>query len=123
MPLRDAAIDRQRAFALYVSDTGNNRVLYIWKDSVRFRSGIRADLALDNEAVFINAPNVDSSNSQSPGATFVVRTGDWHNPTDGTSWVIIAVNRVLRYPRPVSQSGRIKIDAVIGQVDFMSSTI
>jgi uncharacterized protein (TIGR03437 family) len=30
-------------------------------------------------------------------------------------------NRVLRYPRPVNQSGRIVPDAVIGQTDFTSS--
>ena len=44
------------------------------------------------------------------------------NPADGTLYVADSGNnRVLRYPRPVSQSGRISPDAVIGQVDFTSS--
>ena len=40
------AIDYSSApFALYVSDTGNNRVL-IWKDSVHFQNGDPADLVI-----------------------------------------------------------------------------
>lgn len=118
------AIDYSAApFALYVSDTGNNRVL-IWKDSVRFRSGDPADLVIGQPSLFINAPNVDSSNSQSPSATSLsAPAGLAINPNDGTLYVAdYQNNRVLRYPRPVSQSGRITPDAVIGQVDFMSST-
>src|SRR5207248_801377 len=42
---------------------------------------------------------------------------------DGTLYVADAGNnRVLRYPRPVNQSGRITPNAVIGQADFTSST-
>jgi uncharacterized protein (TIGR03437 family) len=45
------------------------------------------------------------------------------NPGDGTLYVAdFHNNRVLRYPRPVAQSGQITPDAVIGQVDFTSST-
>src|SRR5581483_5812186 len=45
------------------------------------------------------------------------------NPSDGTLFVAdFGNNRVLRYARPVNQSGRITPDAVIGQSDFSSST-
>src|SRR5439155_4505624 len=41
---------------------------------------------------------------------------------DGALYVADAGNnRVLRYPRPVDQSGRITPDVVLGQTDFTSS--
>jgi uncharacterized protein (TIGR03437 family) len=110
-------------FALYVSDTANNRVL-IWKDSVHFKNGDPADLVIGQPNLLTNAPNVDSPNSQSPTATsFSGPAGLAVNPSDGTLYVAdYHNNRVLRFPRPVAQSGRITADAVIGQADFVSST-
>jgi uncharacterized protein (TIGR03437 family) len=118
------AIDYSAApFALYVSDTSNNRVL-IWKDSVHFQNGDPADLVIGQPSLLTSAPNVDSPNSKSPSATSVSGpTGLAINPSDGTLYVAdFHNNRVLRYPRPVAQSGRITPDAVIGQADFVSST-
>ena len=117
------AIDYTAApYALYVSDTANNRVL-IWRDSVRFRNGDPADLAIGQPSLRTAAPNVDSPSSSKPTATSLFQpAGIALNPYDGTLYVADAGNnRVLRYPRPVSQSGRITPDAVIGQVDFTSS--
>ena len=54
------AIDYSAApFALYVSDTGNNRVL-IWKDSVHFQNGDPADLVIGQPSLLSGAANVDS---------------------------------------------------------------
>jgi uncharacterized protein (TIGR03437 family) len=118
------AIDYSSApFALYVSDTGNNRVL-IWKDSVHFQNGDPADLVIGQPSLLTSAPNVDSPSSKSPSATSLSGpTGIAINPSDGTLYVAdYQNNRVLRFPRPVAQSGRITPDAVIGQFDFVSST-
>ncbi len=117
------AIDYSSApFALYVSDTGNNRIL-VWKDSVRFRSGDAADLVIGQPNLRTGAANVDSQGSAKPTQTSLAAPeGIAVNPYDGTLYVADAGNhRVLRYPRPVGQAGRITPDAVIGQADFTSS--
>ena len=117
------AVDYSSApFALYVSDTGNNRVL-IWKDSAHFHSGDPADLVIGQPNLRTGAANVDSQGASKPTPTSLAApTGLAVNPVDGTLYVADAGNnRVLRYPRPVSQSGRITPDAVIGQSDFTSS--
>jgi sugar lactone lactonase YvrE len=118
------AIDYSAApFALYVSDTANNRVL-IWKDSVHFRNGDPADLVIGQPSLLTNGANLGSPNSQSPTATSLSGpAGLAVNPGDGTLYVAdFHNNRVLRFPRPVAQTGQITPDAVIGQVDFTSST-
>jgi uncharacterized protein (TIGR03437 family) len=116
------AIDySQSPYALYVSDTNNNRVL-VWKDSVRFQSGDPADLVIGQPNLRTAAPNVDSGTSQKPTSTSLSGpTGIAVDP-NGTLYVADAGNnRVLRYPRPVGQQGRITPDAVIGQTGFTTS--
>jgi uncharacterized protein (TIGR03437 family) len=68
------------------------------------------------------------ANVDTPGATTPSRTslsspnGLVVDPNDGTLYVADSGNnRILRYPRPVDQGGRISPDAVIGQPDFTSS--
>ena len=109
-------------FALYVSDTANNRVL-IWKDSAHFHSGDPADLVIGQPNLRTGAANVDTQGSLNPSATSLSGPeGIAVNQTDGTLYVADSGNhRVLRFPRPVSQAGRITPDAVLGQVDFTSS--
>jgi uncharacterized protein (TIGR03437 family) len=117
------AIDYSSApFALYVSDTGNNRIL-VWKDSVRFRNGDPADLVVGQPNLRTGVANVDTLGSASPSKTSLsAPQGIAVNPSDGSLWVADSGNnRVLRYPRPVSQSGRISPDVVIGQTDFNSA--
>ena len=118
------AVDYSAApFALYVSDTANNRVL-IWKDSAHFQNGDPADLVIGQPNLRTGAANVDSQGSSNPSRTSLsAPEGIAVNPGDGTVYVADSGNnRVLRFPRPVNQSGRITPDAVIGQVDFISST-
>jgi uncharacterized protein (TIGR03437 family) len=109
-------------YALYVSDTANNRVL-VWRDSVRFRNGDAADFVIGQPNLRTAAPNIDSPGSTTPSATSLSSPAGIVVARDGTLYVSDSGNnRVLRYPRPVNQNGRITPDAVIGQADFASST-
>ena len=117
------AIDYSSApFALYVSDTANHRVL-CWKDSARFRNGDPADFVIGQPNLRTGVANVDTQGGTLPSRTSLASPeGIAVNPADGTLWVSDSGNnRVLRFPRPVNQSGRISPDAVIGQSDFNSS--
>jgi uncharacterized protein (TIGR03437 family) len=117
------AIDySQSPFALYVSDTGNNRVL-VWKDSVHFTNGQPADLVIGQPSLLTGAANVDTQ-----GSTTVASSTSLSAPAgiavtaNGTVYVADSGNnRVLRYPRPVNQTGRIAPDAAIGQTNFTST--
>lgn len=113
----------QAPYALYVSDLGNHRVL-IWRDSTKFRNGDPADLVIGQPDLRTAIPNVDSQSVSTPSATSLAYpAGLALNPYDGALYVADSGNnRVLRYPRPVDQTGRIAPDAVIGQVDFTSNT-
>jgi uncharacterized protein (TIGR03437 family) len=117
------AIDySQTPYALYVSDTANNRVLG-WKDSVRFRNGDPADVAIGQPDLRTAIANVDTRGSQNPSRTSLsVPAGIAVEPETGALFVADSGNhRVLRYPRPVAQVGRVTPDIVLGQVDFTSS--
>jgi len=116
------AIDySQTPFALYVSDTNNHRVL-VWKDAVAFRSGDPADLVIGQSDLRTGVPNVDTHGSSNPSSTSLDFPQGIVVDSIGNLWVADSSNnRVLRYPRPVSQGGRITPDVVIGQTDFNSS--
>ena len=116
------AIDYSQApFALYVSDSANHRVL-VWRDSVRFRNGDPADMVIGQPNLRTAVANVDTQGSPSQ-TSLSSPAGIVVNRFDGTLYVADSGNnRVLRYQRPVNQSGRIAPDAVIGQSDFTSAT-
>jgi uncharacterized protein (TIGR03437 family) len=109
-------------YALYVSDTANHRVL-VWRDSVRFRTGDPADLVIGQPNLRTGVANSDSPGGATPSRLGLASpAGIALNQFDGTLYVADSGNnRILRFPRPVDQGGRIAPDAVIGQVDFTSA--
>lgn len=123
LPYRTAIDYSAAPFALYVSDTRNNRVL-VWRDAAHFRNGDPADLVIGQPDLFTGAANADSLGSQKPTALCLsAPAGIAVDPNDGTLYVADSGNnRVLRYRRPVSQSGRIRPNGVYGQPDFTTSS-
>lgn len=117
------AIDYSAApFALYVSDTNNNRVL-IWKDAAHFHTGDPADLVIGQPSLLTALPNIDGGAKLTPSATDLFAPRGIAVASNGDLFVADSGNnRVLHYPRPVNQSGRITPDAVLGQPDFTSSS-
>lgn len=115
-------IDYSRApFPLYVSDTENHRIL-IWRDAVRFRTGDPANLVIGQPDLETAAPNVDTRSSAIPSHTSLAFPKGIALDAAGNLYVADSGNhRVLRYPRPVDQIGRIGPDLVIGQANFVSS--
>jgi len=104
---------------LYVSDTGNNRVL-AWRDASKAREGVFADLVIGQRDKF-------STTGWGPGTTF---TSGLTAPTglavdtQGNLYVVdTGNNRILRYPKPFEQPpGDVQIpDLVIGQTSLNSN--
>jgi len=117
------AIDYSQApFAIYVSDRYNNRVLG-WKDSAHFHNGDPADIVIGQPGFATGAANIDTQGSATPSKTSLsAPMGLAIDPGNGSLYVSDSGNnRVLRYPRPVDQTGRITPDLVIGQTGFTSS--
>jgi uncharacterized protein (TIGR03437 family) len=112
----------QSPYALYVSDTNNNRVL-VWKDSAHFKSGDPADLVIGQPTLRTAFANVDGGTAQTPTATSLsAPMGIAVDQSSGALYVADSGNnRILRYPRPVAQGGRITPDAVIGQSAFTTA--
>ncbi len=117
------AVDYSRSpFPVYVSDANNNRVL-VWRDSIRFRTGDPADLVIGQPNLTTAIANVDTRGSRTPSKTSLASPKGIAVDAAGNLYVADSGNnRVLRYPRPVDQSGRITPDAVIGQPNFTSAT-
>jgi uncharacterized protein (TIGR03437 family) len=97
---------------LYVSDTGNNRVL-AWQDATKAAAGVYADLVIGQR-------DKVSTSAQGPSAS--LRSG-LYRPTglvvdgQGNLYVVDSGNnRILRFPRPFDHTGDLQIpDLVIGQ--------
>lgn len=98
--------------ALYVADTGNNRVLG-WHDGRSFANGARADIVIgqrDFRSNFPRGPGTPLSSGLSRPTTVAVDAA-------GNLYVVDAGNnRILRYARPFEQVTDLKLpDLVIGQ--------
>ncbi len=120
LPFKMAIDYSQAPYALYVSDINNNRVL-VWKDATAFHSGDPADLVIGQPSLTTAIANADSP-TQKPTSTSLANPRGIVLDGAGNLWVADAGNnRVLRYPRPVDQNGRITPDTVLGQLDFNSS--
>jgi uncharacterized protein (TIGR03437 family) len=98
---------------IYVSDSGNNRVL-AWKNPAGFTTGAFADLVIGQPDFFTTIPS-------GPGTTFsaglsaptglAVLNGDLYVADSGN-------NRVLRFPKPFANVGQEVPNLVIGQKDL-----
>ena len=119
---RDVVVDySDPGLPIYVADSDNNRVLF-WRDSVRFRSGAPADGVIGQADFASAAANSDTGRGQTPTATSLNNPRRLAISPNGDLWVADAGNnRVLRYSRPVDQSGRISANLVLGQGDFFGS--
>ncbi|MEP6714667.1 MAG: hypothetical protein ABJC09_03780 [Terriglobia bacterium] len=106
--------------ALYVADTGNNRVLG-FRSASGFANGQKADLVLGQ-------PNLATTLQQGPGANRNGRSSGLATPTGlivdkaGNVYVVDSGNnRILRFPKPLSQPADQLPDFVIGQPSFNTS--
>lgn len=121
VPYKIAIDYSEPPFAIYVSDTNNHRVLG-WRDSVRFRNGDPADLVIGQPDFETGIPNVDTRASATPSATSLAFPRGITVDTEGNLYVADSGNhRVLRYPRPFAQFGRITPDLVLGQANFTTA--
>lgn len=105
--------------ALYVSDTGNNRVLG-FRSAQSFANGQKADLV-------IGQPDLITTFAQ--GASRTSLTTGLASPSglavdsQGNLYIVdSANNRVLRFPQPFAQSSQPLPDLVIGQGSFTGGT-
>jgi uncharacterized protein (TIGR03437 family) len=105
--------------AVYVADTGNNRILG-WRSGTQLTAGAPADVVLGQKSLYTTAAG-------GPGGALA---GGLSSPTgivvDGFGNVYVADsgnNRVLRFPQPFLQPlGASAPDLVLGQSTFLSNT-
>jgi uncharacterized protein (TIGR03437 family) len=109
---------------VYVADTGNNRVL-AWRNAASFCSSGSSATACNGAFadLVIGQPDFYSTAAYGPGTTFstglytptglAVYKGDLYVMDSGN-------NRVLRYPKPFSQTGQVFPDLYVGQPSLSS---
>jgi uncharacterized protein (TIGR03437 family) len=100
---------------LYVSDTGNHRVL-AWKNATQFANGAPADFVVgqrDRFTTLAAGPGTGFQSGLNSPTGLAVRNGDLYVADSGN-------NRVLRFPKPAAQTDAILPDLAIGQPNFSS---
>ena len=105
--------------AVYVADTGNNRVL-VWKNASTFTNGQPADIVigqLDKYSTSALGPGTNRSTGlNNPVAVAVDSKGNLYVADGGN-------NRILRYPKPTTNTDDFQTpDMVIGQTTFSSNS-
>ena len=100
---------------LYVSDTGNHRVL-AWKKAAQFANGAPADIIIgqkDGLTTFAQGPGTPFSAGLNSPTGLAVRNGDLYVVDSGN-------NRILRFPKAATAPSDQFPDLVIGQPNFNS---
>jgi uncharacterized protein (TIGR03437 family) len=123
-PLGIAIDNSGAAPAVYVSDTGNNRVLG-WKNAAAFNNGQMADIVVGQVDFWTTWQQGPGILPPVPGQGTSLQAG-LSSPTglavDGSGNLYVADsgnNRILRYPKPFTNSNHIP-DLAIGQPNFNS---
>lgn len=101
--------------AVYVSDTGNHRVLG-WKNAREFSNGAPADIVIgqkDGMSTFAQGPGTAFSAGLNSPTGIAVRNGDLYVVDSGN-------NRILRFPKAATAPADQFPDLVIGQPNFNS---
>ena len=100
---------------LYVSDTGNNRVL-AWRNAEQFANGAPADKVIGQKDRFSTFPQ---GPGRGPFSTGMTGPAGLAVDAAGNLYVVDAGNnRILRFPTPFQLSGQPLPDLVIGQPTF-----
>ncbi|MEZ5366821.1 MAG: hypothetical protein R2748_31905 [Bryobacterales bacterium] len=90
--------------------------------SLNYRSGDFADGVIGQPDFSSAAANPDTGQGQSPTATSLFVPRGLALSQNGDLWVAdTGNNRVLRFPKPIEQEGRIRADVVLGQTGFTSA--
>jgi uncharacterized protein (TIGR03437 family) len=100
---------------IYVSDTGNNRVL-AWKNPASFANAATADLVIGQPGFFTtrsSGPSTTFSAGLSAPTGLAVHNGDLYVADSGN-------NRVLRFPQPFANVGQEIPNLIIGQPSLNS---
>jgi uncharacterized protein (TIGR03437 family) len=110
------AIDRRSTPpAIYVADTGNNRVM-VWRNATNFRNGANADFVIgqtDFTSTSAGGPGTGRTlGLNAPVALVVDNDGNLYVSDNGN-------NRILRYRQPLEDQSEQRIpDLVIGQTSL-----
>ncbi len=111
--------------AVYVSDTGNNRVLG-WRNATGFKNGQPADIVIGQSDFFTTWPEGPATAPRAPGAGTPMQSG-LTSPTGLAVYksdlyvADMGNNRVLRFPIPFSNSVQYP-NLVVGQPSFSSAS-
>jgi len=100
---------------LYVADTSNNRILG-FRNAAAFTNGQKADIVIGQPDFVTTLPEGPSYSTHTTGLT---APQSMAVDSSGNLYVLDAGNnRVLRFPKPFSQTANILPDFVIGQSGF-----
>lgn len=104
---------------VYVSDTGNNRVLG-FRSAASFANGQFADIVIGQPDLVTTIPQGPNHTTRTTG--LAMPEGIAVDPSGNLYVLDAGNNRILRFPKPFIQTANILPDLVIGQKDFSTGT-